>query len=774
MQMRPLLPDISSNLELSYPTKQDFSTTIISLLCVLLVFSVSGVAFLPPFTAHAAHAVAANVATLTYKNDNARTGQYSDETILNTANVTVAQFGKRVTYPVDGQVYAQPLYMPNLTINGTIHNVVFVATEHDSIYAFDADQTTVQPALWHTSFLTHGATSVPYTLVACNDTKPELGITSTPVIDRNTNTMYAVAYTLEDGREVYRLHALNVTTGLEQAGSPSIIRAAVPGKGSGSVHGTITFNPLKERQRSALLQANGQIYVAFASFCDNSPYEGWILRYTYNGSAFLQTKAYSVAANGLGGGIWGSGSGISADSSGNIYAATGNGDFNLNTGGTEASDSFIKLNADLQVQDYMTPFNQSCLQQRDTDLGSGGPLILSSSNRMIGVGKEGRIYVLDSNHMGNFVADPTLNCKTPERLRSNVDNVLQEFPPATVGGIYSNPAFWNGANGQQYVYFSGSGDHTKAFRWSNGRLSTIPTSQTPESFTFTGGNAIISSNGTMSGTGILWVIDPHAVLRAYDATNLARELYNSNQYAKRDALDSYVKFSAPTVANGKVFVPTSDTLTIYGRKPFIPSIAVVALPPLASSSLYNNTGISSDATSATSAAANFDFNNASYSQQALQTAGINPGDNAFYNGMVFTWPDAVAATLDNYIANGQVVPVNSLTNATTLGFLGSASGGSSSGIATINYTDGTTQPYTLSFSDWTLNGGSGAPAFGNGTAITTSYRNIPGGKQVINTYVFYAAMAIPAGKTVQSVTLPVTVDHGVLHVFAIATKQAAH
>lgn len=711
-----------------------------------------------------AHAAPANTAALTYKEDNGHTGQYNHETILNTSNVTVSQFGKRISYPVDGQVYAQPLYMPGLSINGATHNVVFVATEHDSVYAFDADQMGAATApLWHTSFLTNGATSVPYTAISCDDLTPEIGITGTPVIDSSTNTMYIVSYTQENGSEVYRLHALNVTSGAERPGSPTVIQASVPGTAPDSSKGIVTLNPAKERQRSALLLNNGQIYISFASFCDNEPFHGWILSYTYNGSSFAQANVYNDTPNGQGGGIW---TGLAADSSGNIYFTSGNGDFSLNVGGTNAGDALARLNPQLQLQDYFEPFNgPSCLAPNDLDIGSSGPLVLPSVNETIGGGKEGRIYVTNNAHMGKFTSDPNLNCSTTESQRTDIDQIVQEFPPATTDGLYgSTPAYWNGSVGQ-FVYFSGNKNAAMAYKLNNGLLSAGPISQTPENFSYPGGNPVVSSNGTADGTGIVWIIDPHAVLRAYAATNLGDELYNSNQDSSRDGLDTYVKFSAPTVANGEVFVGTADTLTIFGLSPFGGGTPTpTPMPPGG----YNNIGISDDSAPTQG---NFDYAVNSYSAEALQSAGIQPGAPVTYNGMTFTWPNAAAGQPDNYAEAGQTIPVTPVGNANVLGLLGSSTGGLASGTATINYTEGTTQPFTLSFSDWTLGGGSQKPVLSDAIAAKMGYRNTPTGKQIVNTYVFYTDIALLPGKTVKSITLPTTVNQGVLHVFAVSTKQ---
>jgi archaellum component FlaF (FlaF/FlaG flagellin family) len=533
---------------------------------VLSAFAVVlGSLFAVAFAPRVADAAApANSAVTTLRNDNARTGQYPHETVLNTGNVNAAQFGKRVSYPVDGQLYAQPLYLPNLTIGGSTHNVVFAATENDSVYAFDADQTNAVAPLWKTSLLPAGATAVPSSFQQCGDLLPQIGITGTPVIDPGTNTMYVLAYSQENGNQVYRLHALDVTTGQEK-GTPVVVQGSLPGTGVGSVNGTISFDPHVQRERVGLVLANGKIYFAFSSFCDIGNYHGWMFAYTFNGTAFTQTNAYNDTANGTQGGIWGADGALVADNAGNLYAQLGNGTFDANTGGPDVGEAFVRLNANLQRQDYFEPFNQSCLTNGDQDVGSGGPLLLTGANALIGAGKEGRPYVVSTTNMGQYTADPNLTCNgSAEENRTDIDKIQQELAPGTVNAIFSTPGFWNGPNGQ-FVYFSQVNGPTKAFSWTNGKLSTAPTSTTATSYGFTGGNAVVSSNGTTAGTGILWNIDSGATLRAYDASNLGNELYDSSQNASRDGLTGYVKYSNPVIANGEVFVGLSASLAIFGE-----------------------------------------------------------------------------------------------------------------------------------------------------------------------------------------------------------------
>lgn len=504
----------------------------------------------------------ADTAILTAKNNNLRTGQNSYETLLNVNDVNVAHFGKRISYPVDGEVYAQPLFMPGLTIRGRKHNVVFVATEHDSVFAFDADQP--GPALWQTSFIQpeQGITPfAPADVGGCDNLGPEIGITGTPVLDETTATLYVVSSTKEQGRFVQRLHALDLATGQEKNNSPVSIQATAQGVGDGSSGGIISFDPLTENQRAALLLVNGVVLITWASYCDNGLYHGWILG--YQASSLEQVVVYNDTPDGYQGGIWQSGGGMAADAKNNVYVVTGNGTYNLNNGGRDASDSVLKLSVQpqsLQIEDYFTPFNQECLGfPNDTDLGSGGLLLIPTINKLVSVGKEGRLYLIDQDDLGKYTSidDP---CENQER--TDVDAVVQEFPPDTIaGGLYGSPVYWASTHGD-YLYLCGAGDHLKAFLLKQNSFTLAM--QTPERFSYPGANSALSSNGGRAGSGILWVLDPQSVLRAYDASNLQRELYASDENPARDAMTSYVKFSVPTIANGEVFVGTQNSLLIYG------------------------------------------------------------------------------------------------------------------------------------------------------------------------------------------------------------------
>ncbi len=693
----------------------------------------------------------ANTAVLTYKNDTFHSGANRNETILTLSNVNPLQFGKRAAFPIDGEAYAQPLFMPNVTIGGSAHNVVFVTTQNDSVYAFDADSTDSSAApLWKTSFLggANNAAAVTPADVNCNDTHPLMGILSTPVIDPATSTMYVVAFTKENGTLVDRLHALDLTTGADKASV--VISGSVPGGGQGSSGGKISFDPKHERQRANLLlnPVNGQIYMAFASFCDNTPYHGWIMAYSFSNNTFNQTGIYNDTPDGGLGGIWGGAGTLTADPSGNIFFTTGNGTFQTNA--HDLGDSFVKLSPDLKtVLDFFTPFNQSCLEAADADLGSGGVLLIPSRNEAIGVGKEGRIYVLSMVRMGHFTSPPSgFSCSN--QTATNIDKIIQEFPPHTLGGVFNTPSTWSNGT-TQYVYFSSTGQPLKAYVLNgSGKLSL--SSQGHDIIAKnSAGNSVVSSNG--NSNGIVWMVDSVNGLRAYDAANVGHELYTSSANPARDALTGgMVKFSAPTVANGEVFVATQTALNIYS-----------VLPNTAGNN-PNNVGITSDSNTVVG---NFDGAGRSYSAQALQSVGVVAGQPVNTNGFTFQWPNVQAGTPDNWYAEGQTIAVSSNSGDNLLGILGAADFGASSGTATMNFTDGTSQSFTLGFTDWW----SKTPTFGNKVVVTAPYQNAASGKVTVSVGVFLAQVTIPGGKILQSVVLPSDAIGGQLHVFAFATQK---
>ena len=501
--------------------------------------------------------------TFTFHNDNGRTGTNLNETVLTPANVNSTRFGKLQSFTIDGTSHASPLYVPAVTVPGQgVHNVVYVATEHDSVYAFDADGLSATP-LWHASFINPaaGVTTVPASDTGeCCDIAPEIGITSTPVIDPATGTIYVVAKTKEvsggSTNYVQRLHALDIATGAEKFGGPVVIQATVPGTGGGSVGGQLTFVSLRENQRPALTLSNGVVYMAFSSHGDIQPYHGWLLG--YSASTLHQTLAYCVTANGEGAGLWMSGSGLATDAAGNIYYVSADGTFDANTGGKDYGDSYVKLSPSGTVLDYFTPHNQGTLDVNNIDLGAGGMVLLPDQpgthpHLMLSAGKNGTIALIDRDNMGHY------NASNDNQIVQSLVNIFPFGTPEP--GNYSAPVYFNGR-----VYFSPVADNVQAFTLTNGLLSTSATSRSSEIFAYPGGTLSLSASG--ASNGILWALEKkgtaNGTLRAYDATNLSLELYNSNQAGSRDALDEVAKFSAPLVANGKVYVASTTRFMIFG------------------------------------------------------------------------------------------------------------------------------------------------------------------------------------------------------------------
>jgi hypothetical protein len=493
----------------------------------------------------------------TYKYDLNRSGQNLAESALTLTNVASSTFGLLRSLPVDGRVDAQPLYLSALSMAGRTFNTVFVATEHDSVYAFDSDSGAI---LWHVSLLGTGEkTSGTF---GCSQVSPEIGITSTPVIDRGAGahgTMYVVAMSIDSSSNYHqRLHALDVTTGAELLNGPVDISASFPATGTA----TSSFDAKSYEERAALLLANGTIYTSWTSHCDVQPYGGWIISYAQ--STLARNGVLNVAANSSAGpAIWMAGGGPAVDASGNIYLLTANGAFETTMdakGFPSAQDygnSFLKISsaaAGLSVMDYFTMSNEVAESNADQDLGSGGELLLpdlmDSTNTvrhlMVGAGKDGNIYVVDRDSMGKFNASSNKNYQT-------LTGVLP-------GGIWSTPAYFNGT-----LYYGSVSGTLKAFAISGAKLGTAPQSQSTTQFTYPGTAPSVSANG--SANGIVWAHEntSPAVLHAYDATNLAHELYNSNQAAaNRDQFGAGNKYITPVVADGKVFVGTGSAVAVFG------------------------------------------------------------------------------------------------------------------------------------------------------------------------------------------------------------------
>ncbi len=502
----------------------------------------------------------------TYHFDNARSGLNSNETILTPANVSSSTFGKLNMFATDGKVDAEPLYLSAVTINAAAHNVVYVASEHDSVYAFDAD---TGNQLWKVSALGAGETaSDPH---SCGQIAPEIGITSTPVIDRqhgDHGAIFVVAMSKDSGGIYHqRLHALDITTGAEMPGSPTEIAGSYPGSGDNSTNGVITFAPGQYAERVGLLLLNQKLYLGWTSHCDQRPYTGWVMGYSE--TTLQQTQILNLTPNGSEGSIWMSGAGLAGDGSGNIYLLDANGtlDTSLDANGFPANGNFgnaiLKLStagAKLSVADYFEPFNTVAESNADLDLGSGGVLLLPDQtdatgavhHLLVGAGKDRNIYVADRDHMGGF--NSTDNSK-----------LYQEIPNALTNGAFSAPAYFNNT-----VYYGGVNDVLRAFSVSNAKLSTAPTSTSSTSFGYPGATPGVSSNGTANG--IVWALvsDPGsvAVLHAYDATNLAKELYNSQQAPNgRDSFGKGNKFITPLIVSGKVYVGTPSGVAVFGLLP---------------------------------------------------------------------------------------------------------------------------------------------------------------------------------------------------------------
>jgi hypothetical protein len=507
----------------------------------------------------------AQINMVTYHNDNVRSGQNLHETFLTSTIVQSKTFGKLFSQPVDGQIYAQPLVLGNLLIPGKgQHTVVFVATENDSVYAFDGNSNTGNNStpLWQVSFINPalGITTVPSSDLGTDAITPQVGITGTPVIDPSNKTLYVVAATKENGAYFQRLHALDVTTGAEKFGGPVVIQATVPGTGAGSSGGFLSFDPFRSNQRPGLTLVNGGIYIAWASHGLETEFtfHGWVMG--YNESNLKQIGAYCITANGTAGGVWESGDGLAADTLGNLYFMSGNGTFDANTGGQDYGMSYVKMATKhgLSVADYFTPYNEYSESQQDLDLGSGGAMLLPYQNGAtdpylaVGAGKDGTLYVVNRNKMGKFNA-------------SGNTQIVESIPNAFAGhGLYSAPAFWNG-----YLYFWAPNDVLRVYQMVGGLVSATPVAVGSVTFGSPGASPVVSANG--SSNGIVWALQADgygagmpAILHAYDAVT-AVELYNSTQAGTRDTAGPAIKFTPPTVVGGKVYVPTASELDVYGQ-----------------------------------------------------------------------------------------------------------------------------------------------------------------------------------------------------------------
>ena len=530
---------------LLFPRLRSVCTRLVPLICFTLFAALAGSA----------------TDVVTYHNNIARTGLNPQEIILTTSNVNSSSFGKLFTFPVDGIIDAQPLYLSAVSIPGKgTHNVAYAVTENDSVYAFDADLGT---PLWHVSALESG--EVPSDDHGCSQISPQIGITSTPVIDRSSGphgTIYVVAMSKNSSQYFQRIHALDITTGQEEFGGPVAVQAKYPGTGDNSHDGYVIFDPGQYAERQGLLLLNGVIYTGWTSHCDNRPYTGWLIGYSE--STLAQTGVLNVTPNGSEGSIWQNGTGIASDGQSLFFLdANGSFDTTLTSKGFpnkgDYGNAFLRVepkNNKLQVVDYFNMYNTVQESDNDEDLGSGGALVLpamkdsSGTTRYlaIGAGKDQNIYVVDRTNMGKF--NP-----------NNNNAIYQEIDGVLGGGEWASCAYFDGN-----VYFGPVGNRLLQFQFAKAQLSTSPRSRSAASFAYPGTTPSVSANGLTNG--IIWTIehsDPDDVLHAYNAWNLANELYNSSQARNnRDKFGTASHFGTPTIVNGKVYVGTVNGVAVFG------------------------------------------------------------------------------------------------------------------------------------------------------------------------------------------------------------------
>lgn len=506
---------------------------------------------------------AAATDVLTYHNDMARTGQYLAETILTPDNVDPTHFGKVAFLAVDGKVDAQPLYVSHVSMSGAAHNVVYVVTEHAGVYAFDAD---TYEKLWQRTLL--GAGEAPSDNRHCTQITPEIGITSTPVIDRSrgaNGVMYAVAMSKgangTNGAYHQRLHALDLSTGAEMLGGPKDISAIYPGHGASSKNGVTAFDPKQYAERQALALVRGNVYLAWTSHCDLGVYAGWVM--AYSADTLAQTSVLNLTPNGSEGSVWMSGAGMASDGE-SLYLLDANGTFDttLNAQGFPSrgnfGNAFLKLatSPKLSVADYFAQFDTARDSDEDIDLGSGGALVLpdlkdtsgATRHLAIGAGKNSKIYVVDRDAMGKF-----------NRTRNAI---WQELDGQLIGGVFGMPAYYAGI-----VYYGAVGDSLKAFPITSARLAAAPSSSSAVKFPYPGATPSVSANGARDG--IVWAAENGSVaaLHAFSADDLGHELYDSKQSGKRDAFGPGNKFITPMIAHGHVYVGTTHGVAVFGLLP---------------------------------------------------------------------------------------------------------------------------------------------------------------------------------------------------------------
>src|ERR1700733_4179595 len=645
----------------------------------------------------------AQVSVTTERNDLSRTGANLNETTLNTSNVNVNQFGKLYSYAIDGSIYAQPLYVPNVLIpsQGT-HNVVYVATMNDVIYALDADSNAVNGGvLWKVDFRNPaaGVTAIPITnIVGSNGLNivGTVGVESTPVIDLSSNTIYLVARTMEVSGSttnyVARLHALDITTGSEKFGGPVVIQGSVPGTGQGSSGGTLTLSTFFQNQRSSLALVNGLVVFSFASHEDQYDWHGWVL--SYNATTLQQTSIYCSTPNGQNGGMWMSGRAPAVDSSGNLYYATGNGDWD---GVSSFGDSIVKLSTAggvLTQADYFTPDNYATLQADDLDLGSSGPLLIPGTSFLITAGKTSEFFLLQSTNLGHEA--------------SGNSTALQDFSRS--GPIKGGPVFWNrtsGAGPTLYIW-PAEPNALQALQFTNSKFNTTPLSVSTilNPTGYTDGTLSLSANGSKAGTGIVWASTGIAdgthgtvagVFRAFDANNLTTELWDSQMNDARDDIGLWAKFSPATVANGKVYLASfSNLLNVFGLESF----GLSATPQTQTVAAGSNTTF----TVSTSAFNNFSGN------ISLSVTGLPAGVTASFS------PPSVAAGSSSTLTISAAT--NTLNGDYTLDIVGTSGSLTNTIAVTVNVTGGASFALSATPNSQTVSPGGNTPYVVNLTVVS--------------------------------------------------------
>ncbi len=687
----------------------------------------------------------AQTTILTQHNDIGRTGQNLNETILTPSNVNSTQFGKLYAIQLDAQTYSQPLYMASLSIGSVNHSVLFVATENDSVYAFDTAANGA--TLWKASLLdaAHGAApgaiADPNSTTGCGNIEGGIvGVTGTPVIDSSTGTLYVVSRTNEGGSIVYRLHALDVTTGNEKFGGPTAISASIAGTATDGQNGVVTFNPILQKQAPALLLEAGSIYIGFGSFCDTSPWHGWFMQ--YSAATLAQQSVFLTTPNGTGSGVWMSGAGPAADNENGtprVFMTTGNGTYDASapyaTNTVDYGDDILSFSVSngLKVGDSFTPSDQSTLQQEDADLGSGGIMLLpdnlpgsSVAHLAVQVDKVGTLFLLNRDNLGGY--------------NSSSDNVLQEITTTQYGlGLWGSPAYWNGN-----IYFWPAGSNAQQFSITNGLLSTSPVATGPDSGApsndiFEGSTPSVSANGTTNG--IVWFNDwansfggPTQVLYAYNATNISTLLWSSAQNPVRDGAGPTQKFSVPTIADGKVYLANRNQIAVYG---LLANQSVTGVP-VNLANVANVYAIGSSGTIPTNGG--LDTEGYSYASSYLGSSVVWNSTN-FSFGAANTLSGVSSATIP--LPTGNYAALNLLATA--------VNGVQTNQVFTVTYADGTTTSVTQSISDW------GGPQgyVSESTAISTASRVNPSGALQSGPWDLYGyIIPLNSAKQVSSVTTP--------------------